>query len=203
MREPLSNTAAAVLGMVALGARSGYEVRRSADLSLRFFWALGPPQVYAQLKALEAAGLLAGRDEARGDRRRRLFTVTEAGAEALRAWVAEPAAAGALELRDPEVLRLFFADAAGHDAARARVASMRRRSEAALAQFDREVLPAAERTRDAGLEFPAHVAGFGRELHAFLLDWCTRFEAELAGPADVGPGGSGSSPAGPRGHGTA
>src|SRR4028118_1276247 len=56
--------------MIARGARSGYEIRRAAELSVRFFWALGPPPVYAQLTALEADGLIAGRHHARGEPRR-------------------------------------------------------------------------------------------------------------------------------------
>src|SRR3954447_19999632 len=79
----LGNAAAAVLGMVALGARSGYEIRRAAELSLRFFWALGPPQIYAELARLEEAGLIAGRDESRGRRARRTYRVTKKGERVL------------------------------------------------------------------------------------------------------------------------
>src|SRR5919205_1065686 len=75
----LSNSAAAVLGMVALGARSGYEIRRAAELSLRFFWALGPPQIYAELGRLEKAGLVSGRDSSQGRRPRRRYEVTSLG----------------------------------------------------------------------------------------------------------------------------
>jgi DNA-binding PadR family transcriptional regulator len=178
-RSTLSNTAAAVLGMIALGARSGYEIRRAAELSVRFFWALGPPQVYAQLKALEAEGLIAGRDEARGERPRRHFTLTDEGHQALRSWVTDPAGTGAMELRDPELLRLFFADVVDHDAARARIGQMRRRSQEALATFDREILPAAARAGAAGSHFPGHVAQFGRELHEFIAAWCDRVEQTL------------------------
>ena len=128
----LSNTSAAVLGMVVLGARSGYEVRRAAERSVRFFWALGPPQVYAELKRLEAAGLTTGRDDARGGRARRVFEATDAGREALRRWIADEDDVGTLELRDPELLRLFFADAVDRDAAIAHVVHMRRPSEQAL-----------------------------------------------------------------------
>src|SRR3954454_23120333 len=81
--HPLANAAAAVLGMVALGARSGYEIRRAAELSLRFFWALGPPQIYAELGRLEEAGLVAGQDESRGRRARRAYAITKAGERAL------------------------------------------------------------------------------------------------------------------------
>src|SRR3954470_9910492 len=106
----LGNNAAAVLGMIALGARSGYEIQRAAELSLRFFWALGPPQIYAELRRLEEAGLVRGRDEARGRRARRVYAVTAKGRRALRRWLTAPGS-GTLELRDAELLRIFFADA--------------------------------------------------------------------------------------------
>ena len=102
----LSNSAASVLGMVSLGARSGYEIRRAAERSLRFFWALGPPQIYSELRRLEEAGLLSGFDDARGNRPRRSFEITDAGRDALREWLtsSEPSS---LEMRDGEMLRLF------------------------------------------------------------------------------------------------
>jgi DNA-binding PadR family transcriptional regulator len=176
--EGLPNTSAAILGMVVLGARSGYEIRRAAERSVRFFWALGPPQIYAELKRLETQGLIKGRDDARGGRARRSFEVTAAGTKALRRWLNDEDA-GTLELRDPELLRLFFADAVGRDDAIARVDVMRRRSQRALELFDREIAPAARRTREAGAEFPQHVAAFGRELHEFIVGWCGRLEATL------------------------
>jgi DNA-binding PadR family transcriptional regulator len=175
----LSNTSAAVLGMVVLGAKSGYAIRRAAERSVRFFWALGPPQIYAELKRLEAEGLITGRDDARGGRARRSFEPTAAGRQALRRWLNDDDA-GALELRDPELLRLFFADAVGRDSAIARIEVMRRRSEHALEHFDREIAPAAARSAEAGAEFPRHVADFGRELHEFIVGWCKRLDATLS-----------------------
>ena len=182
MDTPLTHTAAAVLGMIDLGARSGYEIRRAAEQSVRFFWALGPPQVYAELKRLEAAGLIRGDDQPRGDRARRVFEVTDDGRRALRAWLTRDERAP-LELRDADLLRLFFADAVGEDAAREHVERIRRRSEAALRRFHREILPAAARTREGGAEFPEHVARFGEELHEFIVDWCERLHASLAAEA--------------------
>ena len=179
MTQPLSNTTAAVLGMVVLGARTGYEIRRAVDRSVRFFWALGPPQIYAELKRLEAAGLVAGRDEARGQRPRRAYEPTPEGRAALRAWVADADDVGALELRDAELLRLFFADAAGDDTAAERLRLMRRRSEEMLELFRREIEPAAARAADSGAQYPPRVAQFGRELHEFIVAWCERVEKEL------------------------
>jgi DNA-binding PadR family transcriptional regulator len=167
----LGNAAAAVLGMVALGARSGYEIRRAAELSLRFFWALGPPQIYAELARLEEARLIAGRDESRGRRARRVYRVTKAGERALEAWGSSPDSS-ALELRDPLLLRLFFGDFSGEGGARDQLEAMRRRSRRALEAFEDEILPAAERTAANGHARPTLVAEFGAALHEFIDRWC-------------------------------
>src|SRR3954447_14633648 len=124
MGMSISNPTAAVLGLVAMGARSGYEIGRAVQRSVRFFWALGPPQIYAELKRLEAAGLISGRDDGPGGRARRSFEPTPAGKQALRRWLSDEDA-GTLELRDPELLRLFFADAVDRVTASTRVDVMR------------------------------------------------------------------------------
>ena len=130
----LTNTAAAILGMVALGAQSGYDIQRAAERSVRFFWALGPPQVYTELKRLENAGLLSGQDEAQGRRPRRLFEITEPGRRALHDWMTGGDIAK-LELRDGELLRLFLADALDRDEALERVAAIRARSSGGSSSF--------------------------------------------------------------------
>src|SRR5688500_3698469 len=146
--------------MVAMVARSGYEIRRATERSVRFFWALSPPQIYAELGRLEDAGLVTGSDEARGRRPRRTFETTRAGERALRTWLTQDERV-MLEIRDRELLRLFFADALPRAQVTELVEVMRRRSERALERFDAEILPAADRTADAGFEFPREVARFG------------------------------------------
>ena len=174
----ISNAAAAVLGMVALGAQSGYEIKQAGDRSFRFFWALGPPQIYAELRRLEEAGLIEGTEDARGQRRRRTVSITRAGRSALHDWLA-PDRAEPLEVRDPELLRLFFADAMSAAEVREHVAAMRERSERALARFEQEILPAADRTAESGFAYPREVARFGVELHEFIVGWCERMQARV------------------------
>jgi len=174
----ISNSAGAVLGMIALGAHSGYEIRQAGEISLRFFWALGPPKIYAELGKLEEAGLIEGRDEARGGRARRDYRLTPAGESALSNWVAGGGSAP-MELRDPELLRLFFADAVSPAQAREQIGRIGERSRRAVECFEREIEPAAARARDGGSAFPAHIAEFGHELHEFIADWCARLEQRL------------------------
>jgi DNA-binding PadR family transcriptional regulator len=175
----LSNAAGAVLGLVALGARSGYEIKRAADRSLRFFWALGPPQIYNELQRLEQQRLIKGADAARGERRRRTYAITPAGRRALERWLTDDQT-GTLEIRDPLVLRLFFADALTPAAAASLLEGIRERSLEATRVFEREILPLAERTAEHGFTFPREVARYGAELHGFLIDWSERFTAAIA-----------------------
>lgn len=99
----------AVLGLIRRKPRSGYDVKRAIDTTIRHFWAASYGQIYPELKRLEEAGWIAGDDAPRGGRSRRIYRITAAGAEALDGWLAGPDTR--VELRDESLLRLFFADA--------------------------------------------------------------------------------------------
>src|SRR5437868_2835803 len=98
----------AVLGLVASKPRSGYEIKRVVDTSIRHFWAASYGQIYPELKRLEEAGWIAGDDAPRGGRARRVYRITVAGTGALRQWL--HGRETRIELRDESLLRLFFSD---------------------------------------------------------------------------------------------
>jgi PadR family transcriptional regulator AphA len=170
-----------VLGMLSIGSRSGYEIRTSAVLSLKNFWGLSPVQIYPELKRLEDAGLIHGRDEPRGGRARRLFDVTPAGEQALTQWLRDLDDIGDFEWRDLGLLKLFFADALEPNEVLEHVAALRDRANGYVRTLDREIIPAGERTLERhGKRYPVVIAKFGREFHAWMADWCERLEADLA-----------------------
>ena len=98
----------AVLGLVALEPRSGYDVKRIVDRSVRHFWAASYGQIYPELRRLEEAAWIAGDDAPRGGRSRRVYRITLEGRRALEGWLHGPETR--VELRDESLLRLFFAD---------------------------------------------------------------------------------------------
>jgi DNA-binding PadR family transcriptional regulator len=98
----------AVLGLIALEPRSGYDVKRVIDRSVRHFWAASYGQIYPELRRLEQAGWIEGDDAGRGGRARRIYSITAAGRAALQGWLAGRETR--VELRDESLLRLFFAD---------------------------------------------------------------------------------------------
>src|SRR3954447_12212520 len=113
--EGSSGTTWVALGLLALGPRSGYEIKQVADRSTRYFWAASYGQIYPELKRLEELGLAAGESAPTGARKRRVYTITPDGEDALRDWLHGREVR--MEMRDESLLRLFFADTLPHDGA--------------------------------------------------------------------------------------
>ncbi len=104
----LSPTSYIVLGLLDWsGEATPYELKQFVARSVGNFWSVPHSQLYSEPERLARAGLLTERREEEG-RRRRLFSLTDAGREALSAWRAERSRDPLPELRDPGLLRLFF-----------------------------------------------------------------------------------------------
>jgi DNA-binding PadR family transcriptional regulator len=175
----LSPTAYVVLGMLRNEPRSGYEIKQVVDHSTRFFWAASYGQIYPELRRLAKAGLVEGKAEPRGGRKRTVYRLTPAGRRELKRWLSEPAET--FEQRDEGLLKLFFAGASPKAAAQA-LEAKRRFHEAKLAELRRieQVVQAAAATDP----FPKLVLRHGIECSQWMVNWCERAARELATPAD-------------------
>lgn len=122
-KQDLPPTAWAVLGLLSFpGERTGYELKKWADSSLRFFyWSPAISQIYAELRRLEELGYASsarsGPEEARAKRR---YAITAAGREALSGWAADTTEAGPPVLKHGLLLRVWL----GHLAEPARLRAM-------------------------------------------------------------------------------
>jgi PadR family transcriptional regulator AphA len=108
VQEPrLTPTSYIVLGLLELcGEATPYELKQLVAESVGYFWSLQHAQLYTEPERLARAGFLDERREETG-RRRKHYTLTAKGREALAAWRAEPTAS-LTELREPALLKLFF-----------------------------------------------------------------------------------------------
>jgi PadR family transcriptional regulator AphA len=99
----------AMLGLLSLGPKTGYELRKLSEESIQHFWRESYGQIYPSLRALEEQGLVTRKLETggvRGRPDRKVYSITEAGEEALREWVAAPAKPGVP--RNELLLKIFF-----------------------------------------------------------------------------------------------
>lgn len=167
-----------MLGMVRLGARSGYAIKRAADGSTRFFWPTSLGQVYPVLGRLEAEGLLERSEDSQGARARFSYELSPAGEAALLDWLRAPEEVP-VQFRDEGLLRLFFADSLPPADQLALVRRLRQRSEDAAREVAEHVAPYAEGLERSGLRFPALAASLGTDSYQHAADWFGRLEAEL------------------------
>jgi PadR family transcriptional regulator AphA len=124
----LTPTSFIVLGLRAeVGEATPYRLKQMADLSIGHFWSLPRSQLYAEPARLARAGYLHEDQEPEGRRRKR-YSITARGREALQRWVQVPSASFT-ELRDIAFLKLFFGADSG-PLAEAQLASLRARLEA-------------------------------------------------------------------------
>jgi PadR family transcriptional regulator, regulatory protein AphA len=151
----LTPTSYVVLGLVAhLGEATSYDLKRAAAVGVGNFWSLPHTQLYSEPSRLAEAGLLNERREP-GGRRRRIYTLTDAGREALDRWRSEPTA-DTYEIRDAGLVRLAFG------------ADPKRLAEAQLGAHEENLLHFEEMRAAAGDDAPegarlALEAGIGHE----------------------------------------
>ena len=172
--DALTPTARLLLGMVRIGRRTGYDIKRLVEVSTRFFWAASPGQIYPELSRLESAGLLTRSEEPHGQRARSVYSLTEGGERALHDWLNESSDL-TFELRNEGLLKLFFADALSTEEAIELVRAMRAKHEVILDGIRRASPPYR-----ADRKFGYVTWTYGLGIHGWVVDWCKQLERDLA-----------------------
>jgi PadR family transcriptional regulator, regulatory protein AphA len=102
----LTGTSYALLAVLReFGPSTSYEIKGALESSIQNFWPVPHTTAYEEPARLAAAGYLTAEQE-EGGRRRRVYSLTKKGREALAAWANEPTAA-APQLRDELMLKTF------------------------------------------------------------------------------------------------
>ncbi len=183
----LPATAWAVLGLLSFrGARTGYELKKWADASLRFFhWSPAISQIYAKLRRLERWGLATSRTSASQEpRAARRYTLTDAGRAALAAWADGVDDPGPPVLKHPLVLRLWLGHLATPETLRALVERHLARPRDELAEV-RGTLRRAERVPQWA--FPRVALAWSERRHLAELALAEEMLADPARLAAAGP----------------
>ena len=105
---PVTATEVAVLGLLADGERSGYDLLRTAERSVGFFWTPAKTQLYAVLRKLVDNGFATARRVRQLDRPdKTLYRITDSGLDRLRAGLER---IGSSVNKNPLELRIFFGE---------------------------------------------------------------------------------------------
>jgi DNA-binding PadR family transcriptional regulator len=99
----------AVLGVLEAREMTGYELTQFFDSSARWVWTAPQSQIYPLLRQMEAAGLITGEEQLRGEKLKRTsYTISATGLAELRRWIAEPHTEP--NVRDAFLLQSLFFD---------------------------------------------------------------------------------------------
>jgi PadR family transcriptional regulator AphA len=175
----LTPTARVILGMLKLGIRTGYDIKKAIDTSTRFFWGASFGQIYPELHRLREAGLVAAREEPRGRVKRTEYTLTAAGESALREWLTDTESF-IFELRDEGLLRLFFGDVLTREEVLANLRARREFFDWVLARFRELEADARTGFADEYQLHPLLALRYGIGLVEWSRDWYAETERRLA-----------------------
>jgi DNA-binding PadR family transcriptional regulator len=173
-QHTLTPTGRVILGMIALGKRTGYDIKQLVDKSTRHFWAASYGQIYPELRRLEEQGLVEGRSEPTGGRARMVYELTPAGHAALRGWL-QSTAEPTIEFRNEAMLKLFFSDLGTPEERIEQLRVARAFHERTLDQ-----LYAIEHVAADGVKGPYMTLEMGIGLHRWIVDYLEATERRLA-----------------------
>ncbi len=98
-----------ILGLLSYQPMTGYHLKKMFDESINNFWAASLSQIYRELGTLEGKDYLTSVIEKQSDRPdKRIYSITDTGKEAFKAWITNFPDKLSKEKRDEFTLRIFF-----------------------------------------------------------------------------------------------
>src|SRR4051794_20517962 len=104
----LTTTSYAILGLLSLRPWTTYELAKQMQRTLHYVWPRAESRLYEEPKQLVAQGLAHCEKSFVGRRPRTTYSITEAGRQALVAWLNTPSGPPILECES--IVRVLYAD---------------------------------------------------------------------------------------------
>ena len=185
----LNQTAYVILGILAIhDDQSGYEIRKTIQQSVGFFWGESYGQIYPTLKRLAADGLIvASKSTSQTRSTRQEYSISPGGRSALQQWLAVPYRDD--PPRDEFLLKLFFGVEAAPGVSIAHIRTFQEKNRNMLATLlELESLGRAHSSHHPGFPFWMLTLNFGVAQLRSALEWsesalCMLTAAEAASPA--------------------
>lgn len=174
-----------LLGLLMLSPMTGYELQQFIRKNLALICSHSAGSIQAALSKLEKDGRISASETTEGRRRKKTFTITQAGRDAFSAWVAQPMQAD--KVKNMELSRLFFAGLATPEDRVAAIRDYIRQMEETRSillgireSFQRihaEELPAGT-DWSAVLRFQGYTLDYGIAAAEFEIGWYSRLLTE-------------------------
>lgn len=173
-RVTATSTTYAILGLLAAGPQSAYELAERMEIGYGFYWPRARSYVFTETKKIGELGWASGRERARGARKRTEYRITRAGRAALRRWLRTQPTTFALE--NEHLVRVYLAAFGTTDDLVAVLHDAKDRATAMLGIADR-VITEYEQHHIEGPQDEPH-------LRALLVDFLSSFARMTSDWAD-------------------
>lgn len=169
-----NKTRYAMLGVLAAGPASGYDIKKFCDKSIAHFWNENYGHIYPVLKQLEREGLIRGETEKNeGNPPRTVYRIAAEGREELKRWLMQPVEPA--PARHELLLKLIFAGSAPPDSIIGKICESRRlHSEHLEAYKSLERLYTTHRGLASNPDYPYWISAlrYGIMDAEFRIRWC-------------------------------
>lgn len=174
----------AILVSLSEGPKSGYDVAKQFDESIGFYWRARHSQIYRELGKLKENGLAVAEEVPQtGKPNRIVFTITDAGREALLQWSREPSEPP--EMKDHFLVQLYGIESVDLDGVRQNLLRRIERHQDRHAEYvmKYKLLDGSNSLADLGKQLALEV---GMRWEWEWVDWCTKALERLAPEAIKG-----------------
>ena len=100
-----------LLGLLSHGEMTGYELNKTFNDSLHFFWKVQTSQIYRELNHMEKSGWLTSKTVFQTDRpNKRMYSITDSGRTELQNWLYDNNFDSEFQIRSTFLMKIFFSN---------------------------------------------------------------------------------------------
>lgn len=159
-----------ILGLLSHESLTGYEIKKRIDTMLKYFWSASYGSIYPTLGALAQDGFVTKKDTVENGRDKIIYTITDAGREHLKEWLAIPVTKD--ELRYETLLKLFFGSVAGTQISLECIENFEEKTKNELPYLQKAVNTLKGIREDDVHKYYMLTAMFGIKVYQAFLEWC-------------------------------
>jgi DNA-binding PadR family transcriptional regulator len=167
-----------ILGLLSHESLTGYEIKKRMDTTLKFFWGASYGSIYPTLNSLVNDGMLTKFETTENGRDKVVYTITDAGREYLKKWLAFPVTKD--ELRYETLLKIFFGGEIGPDITLEHIHNFEARIKGELPNLTGAVRQLTKiKDDEEEHKYFLLTAMFGKMVYETYLKWCEDAEKIL------------------------
>ena len=172
-----NKTRYAILGLLSLGSASGYDMKKTVDGNIGFFWNENFGHIYPILRQLEKEGLVTkASGGSSGYPPKNIYTLTAAGKKEFLAWLPEPPEEP--PLRNEMLLKLFFGRQNNRQKVEAMIAAEKKKNEQLLTVYG-QVAKKISSFKSDNFFYWNFTLQFGIHKSEMIISWCNETLEQL------------------------